>query len=86
MGQFGHYYIKIKSDMIHLKHALISIVKLPKLQHEKSKSEIKKVIEIVKIPHIPKAKGLSHIRDRRRAFRNISLIPDYLFKRFFRLD
>ena len=86
MDQFGHYYIKIKSNMINLKHALISIVKLPKLHHEKSRSEIKKVIVRIKIPHIPKAKGLSHIRYRRRAFRNISLIPDYLFKRFFRLD
>ena len=28
----------------------------------------------------------SNIRDRRGALRNISLIPDYLFRRIFRLD
>ena len=53
---------------------------------KKSKNNRKKVKGNKKIGAIPKARGFSHVRDRRGAMRNIDLIPDYLFKRIFRLD
>ena len=45
----------------------------------------KKIKENKKIRAIPKARGFSHVRDRRWAMRNINLFPDYLFKRTVRL-
>ena len=72
--------------MIYLKKTLLTMLKLIVSDVKKSKNNRKKVKENKKIGAIPKARGFSHVRDRRGAMRNIDLIPDYLFKRIFRLD
>ena len=55
--------------MIYQKHALLRVVKLRKLKHEKFKSNAKKIIEKTKIQYIPNAKGCSDICDRRGALK-----------------
>ena len=72
--------------MIYLKKTLLKMLRLIVSDVKKSKNNRKKVKENKKIGAIPKARGFSHVRDRRGAMRNIDLIPDYLFKRIFRLD
>ena len=66
--------------MIYSKKLLLKVVKLTEFRKAEQKFQTcipKKIF---------KAKIASHVRDRRGAFRNISMIPDYLFRRIFRLD
>ena len=72
--------------MIYLKKTLLTMLKLIVSDVKKSKNNRKKIKENKNIRAIPKVRGFSHVRDRRGAMRNIDLIPDYLFKRIFRLD
>ena len=63
-----------------IKKILLKIIKINEIQAAKCQSEKKLTKKTVK------AKVANHFRDRRGALRNISLIPDYQFKRIFRLD
>ena len=72
--------------MIYLKKTLLTMFKLIVPDVKKSKNNRKKMKENKKMGAITKARGFSHVRDRRGAMRNIDLIPDYLFKTIFRLD
>ena len=66
--------------MIYLKKLLLKVVKLTEFR--KAGQKFQRCIPKKTI----KAKIASHVRDRRGALRNISMIPDYLFRRIFRLD
>ena len=66
--------------MIYLKKLLLQVVKLTEFR--KAGQKFQRCIPKKTF----KAKIASHVRDRRGALRNISMIPDYLFRRIFRLD
>ena len=66
--------------MIYSKKLLLKVVKLTEFRKAEQKFQTcipKKIF---------KAKIASHVRDMRGALRNISMIPDYLLRRIFRLD
>ena len=66
--------------MIYLKKLLLKVVKFTEFSKAGQKFQISNPKKTLK------AKVASHVRDRRGALRNISMIPDYLFRRIFRLD
>ena len=61
--------------MIYLKKTLFTMLKLIIPDVKKSKNNRKKMKKNEKMRAIPKARGFSHVRDRRGAMRNIDLIP-----------
>ena len=66
--------------MIYLKKFLLKVVKFTEFSKAGQKFQIFNPKKTLKV------KVASHVRDRRGALRNISMIPDYLFRRIFRLD